>query len=218
MQNPKRFRVCGCTETALMFMANRYEKSWGEWLDNNKNRAQEEWIQNGFNKVGINVHIPPSSEDVEPLLKLMGQKTWDVLFGGPKDEKKTPEAVPSYIKYNAFRWLRDSGFDPLKYVLDHPSIQEDIKLGLMQYKQWNDLFPKRNGVGILFATENKKGDDDDGLRPPPITQAKYIALVYFLIILPFIVGGLLIMFPRNNKKRKVEQSASCNGVTAAPEP
>ena len=218
MQNSKGFRVCGCTETALMFMTNSYEKSWGEWLEKNKNSTQEEWIQNGFNRIGIKVYIPPNSENVEPLLWLMGQKTWDVLFGGPKDEKKTPEAVPSYIKYNTFRWLRDSGFDPLKYSLDHPSIPEDIKLGLIQYKQWNEVFPKRNGIGILFATENRKVEDNDFLRPPPITQAKYITLVYLLIILPFIGGGLLIMFPRKDEERKVEQSASGNGVTAAPKP
>ena len=201
IQNPHDFRLCGCTETALMFMTNHYEKSWINWLNANRHKTQEKWIQSGFAKIAVKVHLPPTPADIKPLLRLLGQESWNVLWRGPKN-KDNKEAVPSYIKYNAFRWLRDSGFDPLKYSLEHTAIPEDIKSGLLHYDDWNKMFPKKNAVGILFIAENSSPPEEPFLiEPPPlILEARFTAVVYMLIILPFIGGLLLILVPRKNKK------------------
>jgi hypothetical protein len=107
IRNPEKFRYCGCTRYALALMANHEMDSWAPWTDANRSRTQVEWIKDGFLKHGVTVHLPPGPEDTAPLLRLLGRKTWNTLFGGPQGAE-APESIPSYIQYNAFRWLRDS--------------------------------------------------------------------------------------------------------------
>ena len=53
MHGGGHFRVCGCTETALMMMANRHVQSWKEWADAHRDQTQEEWIRDGFGKGSV---------------------------------------------------------------------------------------------------------------------------------------------------------------------
>jgi hypothetical protein len=105
MKEPN-FRVCGCTETVLMHMTNQYHEDWDKWLDKNKDKTQEQWIEDGFAKSGLKISYPPKTKDIRPLLELLGGETWNVLYGGPKDEKTAPKTVPSYMKYNALLFAR----------------------------------------------------------------------------------------------------------------
>jgi hypothetical protein len=159
------FRVCGCTETALALMSNQHVDSWEAWMKTNRNRTQEEWIRDGFSKYGVSAHLPPEAGDVEPLLKLIRSKRWNFLQGGPQGTN-APEAIPDYVQYNAFRWLRDSGFSPATFARSNATLvaSPDMTVALLKYENWDSAFvnAERDNLGVLaFA---KKADLDSGLR------------------------------------------------------
>ena len=78
---------------------------------------------------GVTVHLPPTSDDVEPLLRLLGQQSEDEISERKEGESR-PEVVPEYIQYNAFRWLRDSGFQPLRFAASNSGVTLDSNIAL----------------------------------------------------------------------------------------
>jgi hypothetical protein len=86
IRNPERFRHCGCTEYALAWRANRHVVSWAQWTDANRSRSQEEWIRDGFMDYGVAAHLPPTSDDTLPLLRLVGRKSWKGLEADRRPE------------------------------------------------------------------------------------------------------------------------------------
>ena len=192
------FRYCGCTETALAYMTNQESKLWKEWLATNGNKSQEEWIRDGFVKYGATVHLPPQTEDTESLLKLIGAKTWRTLWNGPQ-EKLNPEIIPDCVQYNAFRWLRDSGFDPVVYATTHAAATtaSTVTPGLIQYSKWLRRFPSRDEVGILSFGVNPSQKDN---RPEPyLKKPWFMALVYAAIFVPLLGGGALLTWSIRHK-------------------
>jgi hypothetical protein len=199
MQNAKGFRICGCTKTALALMANQYVESCEEWIKVHGAQTQEEWIKDGFADFGLTVHLPPSPEDLEPLLSVLGRKSWNVLWNGPQDTD-VPDAIPDYIQYNAFRWLRDFGFDPTEFVDSNPRalVSAPVAIGLFQYMKWHSQFPRRNGLGILSLGQEPASDVNLYERRL-ILRSWFPAIVYSLIIIPCLAGCALIIFPRRKK-------------------
>jgi hypothetical protein len=195
----KNFRVCGCTETALAFMSNQHVNSWGEWTKTNKGRTQEEWIRDGFSQYGVSVRLPPNPSDAEPLLKLIGRKGWNFLMGGPQGTN-APEAVPSYIQYNAFRWLRDSGFNPTTFAISNATLvaTQDLTVALIKYSRWHGEFPGRDDLGVLAF-----GNKPERAEPlPMMLEPKFRAAAYSLMIVPVLAGSLLLFFLRAKRKPK----------------
>ena len=195
------FRVCGCTETALMMMANRHEQDWNEWGDAHGHELQEEWIRDGFAQHQISVHLPPLPEDSVPLLEVLGHKTWHTLWNGPQKDKE-PDAFPRYLQYNAFRWLRDSDFDPVTFASSNPSALDSdlVKVGLLQYSKWNSAFPKKAGVGIL-AFGNSSDEDKDLFGTPSFVQPWFQIAAWLFILLP-ILGGVAMLYWKRRSKIK----------------
>ncbi len=202
------FRVCGCTETALMFMANRQEQSWKEWADAHQDEPQEKWIQDGFAQRGISVHFPPHPEDSVPLLEVLGHKSWNTLWGGPQGTK-APDSFPGYFQYNAFRWLRDSGFDQTLFAFSNaPALTSDlVKAGLMQYTKWNAAFPKHEGVGILAFGEAPA--DTDKFRPPQLMLHFWSHAAPGLFAIVPIVAGAVLYRRRIRVDDRVKRAAYC---------
>jgi hypothetical protein len=185
----KHFRVCGCTETALALMCNQHADSWEEWAKANRGRTQEEWIRDGFLKYGVSVHLPPEAGDVEPLLGLVGKKGWNFLYEGPRGTN-APDSIPSYVQYNAFRWLRDSGFNPLTFARSNTSMvaSQDVAIALLKYAKWQSAFPdaERHELGVLaFA---KRPDRDVGLAPPVITRLWFSLVICGSVIVLLLMG------------------------------
>lgn len=184
-RHPDRFRVCGCTEYALALMANRHIGSWAVWAEGNRGHSQEEWIREGFLAQGVMVHLPPQPDDTLPLLKLLGRKSWNFLWAGPQGTNM-PEAVPSYVHYNAYRWLRDSGFDARKFALSNAVLvaTAEVAGGLVNYSQWLAAYPGEAGAGVL-ALGGNSARDPKGLRPPlasPWLNAGVNALMVVLVV------------------------------------
>jgi len=205
----KNFRVCGCTEDALALMSNQHADSWKEWIKTNQTRTQEEWIKDGFSKYGVSVQLPPDASDIESLLKLIGRKTWDFLSAGPQ-RTNAPETIPSYVQYNAFRWLRDSGFDPTGFAISNaPAVaSNNLAVALIKYSKLQGTFPSHNGLGILaFA---KKSQNSEPL--PMLLEPRFLTIAYLLMIVPVLAGVALFLFSRTKKGQKLHAEQN-SGLT-----
>jgi hypothetical protein len=192
------FRACGCTEYVFALIANQTMESRQSWLVTNRNRTQEEWIKDGFAKYNVFPNAPAAPSDFEPLLQLLVKPQWNFLYGGPQGTN-APEAIPSYVQYNAFRWLRDSGFNPMTFTLSNETAvaSNNLSMALLKYSQWNAGFPARNELGILSF--GSKSDPEGILGPPPISKRSFIVMVNSAIFLSM-AGG--IGFIALSKKRK----------------
>lgn len=210
MHGGGNFRVCGCTETALMFMANHEEHLWIDWAKAHRDETQEEWIRDGFAQRGITVHLPPRPEDAIPLLEILGHRKWNTLREGPQGTN-APTAFPTYLQYNAFRWLRDSGFDQTTFAVSNaPALSSDVvRVGLMQYTKWYAAHPKRDGIGILAF--GKSADDDDGFwGTPDMLRFWFQALIWLLAVGPVAVGtAIVFLWDRAQIGDRVKQAAHC---------
>jgi len=207
MHGGGHFRVCGCTETALMMMANRHVQSWKEWADAHRDQTQEEWIRDGFAQRGVIVHLPPQPADIVPLLEVLGHNTWNTLWGGPQGTN-APGAFPSYFHYNAFRWLRDSGFNQTAFAVSNPPAlsSDPVRIGLMQYTKWNAAFPRHEGVGILaFGKES----DDTSRRTPPLRSLGFQAAAWALVAIPVLAGLVVLGWRRKGVGDRVKRIARC---------
>ena len=214
MQGDDGFRVCGCTETALMFMSNHEEESWTEFIKQHGQQSQEEWICDGFKQRGVNVHLPPQTEDTLPLLELLGSRSWNTLMGGPQGTN-APKSVPDYIHYNAFRWLRDSGFNPTAFVVSNSAAftSEVVRVGVMRFTGWNAAFHSSAGVGLL-AFNKQAGKTVRG--NPPITEIWMQAGAWSLAVIPTVLGSFLL-FGKRKKKELLSAISEVKTANHAPD-
>ncbi len=174
---------------------------WLAWWKGNASKSQEEWIRDGFTPYGVTVRIPPSEADAMPLLTLLGNVSTD-----------GPNRIPYFVKYNAFRWLRDSDFNPVAFAISHvtDSTPAEIKTGLLEYLRQERTFPTRDHVGELRFAENEDPYADRFL--PAMLQPRFKAGVYGIVFgLPCLSAALIALTLRKPRHRKV-------GPSPAPEP
>ncbi len=75
-------------------------RRWSEWWLLNKQRTRGQWVMDGFQAGGLALHTPVSRQDRIALLELLA----------PGSD------LPPGWRHNAFRLLRDSGFNPMRGV------------------------------------------------------------------------------------------------------
>ena len=127
----------------LRFLTNQAAgdsaEAWLAWWEQNKSKPQEDWICEGFRKHGLEIQTPLTQENVTSLLKLAARI----------DEEKG--GAPDYVQYNAFRWLRDSDFEPDKFtVKDIPTKDADRVLqGLLRFSSLSTKYPKCRRIGSV---------------------------------------------------------------------
>jgi hypothetical protein len=104
------------------------------------------------------------------------------------------------MNYNAFRCLRDSGFEPVAYALSNRMVSAEIERGLLEYARMERQGAAARSVGIrLFG---KKDEDQwEGMALPPMLKTRFQIMANTLSIgLPlFGVALLLLSFRRNNE-------------------
>lgn len=132
------FRVCGCTIECMSVISNHYFETnaeWTNWYTANQAKSQEEWIRDGFRASGIEIQLPPSSEDTSRLLGVLGKRSVDPKRVGWDGEPRLD--APFSLRYNAYRWLRDMEFDPVAFLLasDVTSLSEDVREGVVQFRK-----------------------------------------------------------------------------------
>lgn len=200
LKNDKDFRFCGCTESVLSRMTNQCiigdRDAWIEWFREHEGESQEQWIQQGFAKYGVTVHLPPTEEDREVLLTL--------LANNDKDADGVSK-IPAELRYNAFRWLRDSGFSWRDYLDAHPDwrISERLVAGTFRYVTCLELFPAGDGLGRLALSDDRSSPDETSFLSPLVSPAAK-ATAYGTIFGGLILGvSLLTIAIRMKQHRQI---------------
>ena len=192
----------GHKDSALRYITNQdpvsskktnCEKAWLEWWAQNKNKSQLEWIQKGFESYNVKVSMAPSKKEQEALLILLGNTR--------KNKDKIHDMIPNYVKYNAFRWLRDSGFNPVDYAIKNvnKSTSKDVIKGLYEYQKLYEIYPKGDYVGIIPFSDNERDNYDDYPRPN-YSKLGVKIIIYCIMILPIVLGIFSLVWSIRKKK------------------
>ncbi len=173
--------------TAMQYITNQDvgedAGTWLAWWAKNKLKTQEEWIAGGFRQRGFEIDVPSSADQTATLLALLGNSDME-------------EAVRSeHLKYNAFRCLRESGFDPVQYAISQQPFSADIERGLVEYARRERRWPAANGLGILPFGETSGYDGE----VPAMLTPKFQVLAYSLIFTPLLLAAALFAWSFRTK-------------------
>jgi hypothetical protein len=161
------------------------ESQWLEWWRANKDKSQREWIQQGLTESGVSVHFPPADADHEPLLALLGSP----------DSK---ESDTRFVRYNAFRWLRDSGFEAVAFAMSKvtPETPAAVREGLLKYAEFEREWPAGDQVGLLDLDGARPRDSGARINRPFFSRPATQVAGYVLMILPLITGLAILSYLR----------------------
>jgi hypothetical protein len=186
---------CGCATAGMAMMANQEpDGDWRQWWAENGNKSQEQWLQDGFAVHGCQVQLPPSSNDWPGLLQLLGNTSTNEA-----------DRIPGYVKFNAFRWLRDSGFEPVSYALSGvtDSTSDEIRRGLEDYVRRERWWPSRDAVGLLAFADAPETAWLEGELLPAILSKRFRVGVYVLVFgAPLLGLLLLVLCARRQSQRR----------------
>ena len=170
--------------TAMEYITNQRvgenSDDWLAWWENNASTSQLEWISDGFKLHDISLDPSPTSNQVKSLLDVLG-------------EKKSDDDDNEYLRYNAFRWLRDSGFDPVEFVVGDADLSDTHMAGLHEYARREHYFPRALKLGLINL-----GNDDQEVyfEPPmmldPVFEKKMRLQVWGALALGIIVLGFCV--------------------------
>ena len=115
------------------------------------------------------------------------------------------------MKFNAFRWLRDSGFNPVAFAISNAteSTQTEITAGLLEYFRRERIFPKRDHVGELTFGEDRDLYADWTL--PVMLQPRFKAGVYTLVFGLPCLAVAMIAWTLKKPRRPTICSKKCSG-------
>lgn len=181
---------------------------WSEWWSGARDQTQAEWIRQGFEKDGIRIALPPEKGDWPALLRVLG----DRVEGKTTDSDDAPDDENTYLhprraRYNAYRWLRDSGFDPVIHVLELEAIPDaSERAGLLSYREFENDF--RTGVpGRLdFAPVDDWGKGMPASLRPGILEPKAQATLALVFSVIFLAGSGVLRWGWRHRFRESEPS------------
>ncbi len=154
---------------------------WLDWWKKNEFKSQEEWIADGFSLHGLHIDSPPTAKQTEALLAILGNS-----------EGKQETTIPGCLQYNAFRWLRDSGFEPIEFAISNHPLPAEVARGLAKYGKFQRHWPSASKVGILYF--GKTPDESENDLMPLFMAPEFQAAAYALIFLPLAIGiGIIIL-------------------------
>jgi len=161
--------------------------AWLDWWRRNKTKSQGEWMRDGFRQCGIEVDVPPTPEQSPALLVLLGDAETNAL-----------KAISKEVRYNAFRCLRDSGFDPVAFAISNRIEGAEIERGLLEYARRQRLLPLAGGVGILPF--GRRRDEPKCVTLPVLATPRFRLAANALVFgLPLVGAGLLFWSGRRRK-------------------
>jgi len=164
--------------------------AWLDWWVNNSSKSQDQWIADGFRQRGVEVDVPPSADQMPALLRLLGNSDTNESAG-----------IPEYVKHNAFRCLRDSDFDPVRFAISSRRLSPDVEAGLLEYALLQRRSVTASRVGAL-SFENANGKSNSDAIPAMLTP-KFQFVAYALVVTPLLLGtGLLAWSFRKRDGRR----------------
>jgi hypothetical protein len=186
------------SETSMQLISNQDvgggADRWLGWWSTNKEKSQVEWIREGFAVCGVKVDVPPNPKQTEALLTILGQAPL-----------LKPGGIPDHLRYNGFRWLRDTGFNAMAFAQDRPH-SPLVNTGLLQYACFEERWPRASKVGMLSFSP-PEGPIDFPLFPHPRWALSwYWPHAYAMIFIPGGIGVILMTLTLRKKKNdRVEQ-------------
>ena len=167
--------------------------AWLEWWAQNKSKTQEQWIADGFRRSGFEIDVPPRAEHIPKLLAVLGHSRTNGAISAREG-----------LKYNAFRCLRDSGFDAVAYAISNRTASAEIERVLIEYGRMSRFWPSAAGVGILpFGRENDE-DEWKGMKRPAMLEDGFQIAANGLVFGPLLLGAALLIGTFRRRKTAVE--------------
>lgn len=175
-----------------------------EWWSTHKHQSQEDWVREGFAVKGIDIQMPPPKEEWPKLLSVLGKKSatekrWDGTMANEYEE---------HICYNAYRTLRDSGFEPVAYLIEKSGEKVDPEVieALKTYQSCDAQFASSTVGGFCFAKPDEWSPDSLGLRAPLVATVHFRSVFSISCVGVGFLGLALIIVgkPRLSKIRKTE--------------
>ncbi len=168
--------------------------AWLAWWKTNQTKSQVDWIRDGFAARGISVTTQLQGVVIVPLLEIIGNT-----------DTNQATRIPPFLKYNAFRWLRDSGFEPVLYAVSNLTAATDVqtKNGLIAYAKWERTNPRRDAIGVLSF--GQLIDPWTGWTKPIIFESRFLATIYSAIYGAPLLGFALLLVSIRKKRRLSNQ-------------
>jgi hypothetical protein len=164
---------------------------WSQWWSETGDLSQAEWIRDGFAKDGIHLSLPPKEEDWPALLQVLGESQ----EGPVTDSRFDPNSrflQARRARYNAFRWLRDSGFDPVAYALDSNGTLDSVhRSGLLAYREFEKDFRTAIPGRLDFAPSDDWGKGMPLSLRPKILDPKAQAILAIVLAAVLFAGAVL---------------------------
>jgi hypothetical protein len=177
--------------TAMQFITNQDvgddADAWLAWWEKNRSKSQLQWIADGFAQSGLEIDVPPAPEQTTTVLELLGQPTPDGF-----DTSK-------HLKYNAFRCLRDTGFDAIGFALSDRTLSEAAKRGLLEYAKQLRRYPEDDGVGILPLQPDD--EDNECHWTIELLTRRFQIKAYAFIIAPLALGMAMVAWSLRRRNR-----------------
>ena len=161
---------------------------WLAWWKTNQDKTQLEWIRDGFANKGVVVQQPLTTNNILALLKLADLATNSAIYAN------MPVYLRSSLRFNAFRWLRDSGFRATEFDLKNIPVENgnQITSALIDYAEWYGIH--WNDPGKLRIAGNNIGDDR---WPDAVFETRpYRWTLYSIIVVMALGGCFLLRFER----------------------
>lgn len=147
---------------------------WAVWWATNKTKSQVEWIRDGFRERGLELQPQLTASNTVALLNLIAAKQ-----------------TPSYLSYNAMRWLRFFEFKPASFDLTTvpPDERVTVMKGLVEFALW--LGEHKDDPGKLSRADDWIADGEPLAEKPPYSWGLNIALA-------MMIGSGLLLIRRVN--------------------
>jgi hypothetical protein len=163
---------------------------WLAWWKTNQDKTQLEWIRDGFAEKGVVIQQPLTTNNILALLKLANLATNSAVY------TNMPSGLRSSLRFNAYRWLRDSDFKARYFDIN--TIPEEDKgqiiHDLIDYSEWYGIH--WNDPGKLQITGNNIGDDR---WPDAVFETRpYRWTLYSIMAILALGGCYLLLFKHHN--------------------
>ena len=161
---------------------------WLAWWKTNQNKTQLEWIRDGFASKGVVLQQPLTTNNILVLLKLANLTTNSVVY------TNMPGSLRPSLRFNAFRWLRDSGFRTRDLDINTIATEDKDQIirSLINYAEWFGIHG--DDPGKLPIREKNVYDD---WWPDAVFETRpYRWTLYFIIATAALGGWFLLRLNR----------------------
>jgi hypothetical protein len=156
---------------------------WLAWWKTNQNKTQLEWIREGFASKGVVLQQPLTTNNILALLKSANLATNSPVY------TNMPSGLRSSLRFNAYRWLRDSDFKAKDLDINSVTAEDKDQIiqSLIDYAEWYGIH--RDDPGKLPINGNASRDR----WPDAVFETRpYRWTLYFIITVAALGGWFLL--------------------------